>query len=319
MTQPPPECVAPGVYAIDTGYVRPGLAAAHLLVRGGQAAFVDPGPAPALPRLLAALDALGVDCAAVAFIFVTHVHLDHAGGAGALLQHLPNARVVAHPRAMRHLADPARLVEGTVAVYGPARTAELYGTVVPVPADRLIEAADGFEVGLGASALRALDTPGHARHHYCLHDPDGQAVFTGDTFGISYRELVVAGRPFLFPTTTPVQFDPVALHASVDRIAALAPARVFLMHYSVLDRPVERAADLHAGIEALVGLARSQPPADPALFEAALADRILEHWLAELAARDCTLPAAHQVELLTVDAQLNAQGLRVWLQGGPAR
>lgn len=316
MTDPKPQPVAPGVWAIDTGYVRPGLAAAHLLVRGGQAAFVDPGPAPALPHLLAALDALGVERAAVAYIFVTHVHLDHAGGAGALLQALPGARVVAHPRALRHLADPARLVEGTVAVYGPERTRELYGEVVPVPAQCLIEAADGFELTFGDSVLRFLDTPGHARHHYCLHDPDGQAVFTGDTFGIAYRELYTGGRPFLFPTTTPVQFDPAALHASVDRIVALDPARVFLMHYSVLENPAAHADALHAGIDALVALARAQPAAPAADFEAVLAARILDAWLAALDARGCALSPAEQTALLTVDAQLNAQGLRVWLDSG---
>lgn len=311
-----PEPVAAGVHAIDTGYVRPGLAAAHLFVRGGQAAFVDPGPAPALPRLLAALDTLGVDRAAVRYVFVTHVHLDHAGGAGALARELPDAQVVAHPRALRHLADPARLIEGTVAVYGPARTRELYGEVTPVPPERLIEAADGFELDFGGSVLRFLDTPGHARHHYCLHDPDGQAVFTGDTFGIAYRELYTAAGPFLFPTTTPVQFDPAALHASVDRIAALTPARVFLMHYSVLETPLAQVDALHAGIDALVDLARAQAPRPGADFEADLAARILDAWLGSLAARGCALSREQQTALLAVDAQLNAQGLRVWLDGG---
>lgn len=307
------ERVAEGVYAVDTGYVRPGLAAAHLWLRGGEAAFVDPGPAPALPRLLGALAEQDVDPAAVRYVFITHVHLDHAGGTGVLARALPNAQVVAHPRALRHLADPTRLIEGTASVYGEARTRELYGEVAPVAAERLVEAADGFELTFGGAVLRFLDTPGHARHHYCLHDPEGQAVFTGDTFGIRYRELDTPAGPFVFPTTTPVQFDPVALHASVDRLLALAPQRMFLMHYSVLERPQRVAGALHVGIDEHVRIAREEAERGPERLEPRIAERILGGWLETLAARGCALDAGRLRELLALDAELNAQGLATWL------
>jgi glyoxylase-like metal-dependent hydrolase (beta-lactamase superfamily II) len=310
-----PERVADGVYAVDTGHVRPGLAAAHVWLRAGEAAVVDPGPAPAAGRVLGALAQLGVARDAVRYLFVTHVHLDHAGGAGTLADALPQAQVVAHPRALRHLADPGRLVAGTIAVYGPERTRAMYGEVAPVAPERLIAAGEGFTLAFGGSTLRFLDTPGHARHHYVLHDPDGGAVFAGDTFGIRYRELDTPAGPFVFPTTTPVQFDPAALHASVDRILALAPARVFLMHYSVLEAPARVGAMLHEAIDAHVPLAREEAAAGKDRLERRLAARILDAWLADLRRRGCMLDAARQAELVRMDAELNAQGLGVWLEG----
>ena len=109
-----------GVFLIDTLYLRPGLAASHLVVDDGRAAFVDTGAAPAAPRLLAALDEIGIAREQVDYLFLTHVHLDHAGGAGQLMQALPNARAVLHPRGAPHLIDPTRLIAGSIQVYGEA-------------------------------------------------------------------------------------------------------------------------------------------------------------------------------------------------------
>ena len=124
------------------------------------------------------------------------------------------------------------LIAGTVAVYGKAMYRELYDEIVPVDAGRVVVVADGDRFTLGSRTLEILDTPGHARHHYSAHDLDHDDVFSGDTFGISYRELDTEAGPFIFPTTTPVQFDPAALHSSIDRLMARVGFEFFINYHS---------------------------------------------------------------------------------------
>jgi glyoxylase-like metal-dependent hydrolase (beta-lactamase superfamily II) len=301
-----------GIHALDAEYVRPGLAAIHLMLQAGHAAIIDTGTNQAVPRVLAALADLGVAPGAVDYVIVTHVHLDHAGAAGALLQACPNAWLVAHPKGARHLIDPAKLVAGSLAVYGEAVFRDLYGDIVPVAAERVIEAGDGYELDFRGRRLTFLNTPGHARHHFCIHDAGSDAIFTGDTFGISYRDFDVEGRPFVFPTTTPVQFEPEALHASVDRLMALKPKVAFLTHFGRVADLDRMAADLHQLIDVFVDLTRATPVKGEARhawlkgeIEALLLDRLRAH--------GCTLDTTTARALLANDVDLNAQGLLVWL------
>ena len=207
-----------GITAIDVDYVRPRLAASHLVVDGGRAAFVDTGTTHSLPTLLYALESKGIDRSAVDWVLTTHVHLDHAGGAGALMRELPNARCAVHPRGARHLAEPAKLIAGSIAVYGEARYHALYGEILPIDPSRIFQPEDGAKIRLGGRELELIHTPGHALHHYCVVDAANELIFSGDTFGLSYRDFDVDGRAFIFPTTTPVHFDPEALCRSVDRL-----------------------------------------------------------------------------------------------------
>ena len=159
-----------GIHVVDTGFHRPRFDAAYLIVERGRAAFVDTGTNHAVPRLLAALAHVGLEPAAVDWLIVTHVHLDHAGGAGLLLRSLPNAKLVVHPRGARHLIDPAFLVAGATAVYGAAEMARSYGTIVGIDAERVLATADGMTLELAGRPLEFIDTPGHARHHHCIWD-----------------------------------------------------------------------------------------------------------------------------------------------------
>jgi glyoxylase-like metal-dependent hydrolase (beta-lactamase superfamily II) len=301
-----------GIHVVDTGYVRPRLAASHIVVDGDRAAIVDTGPAPAAPYILDALVQLGLEREQVEYLLLTHVHLDHAGGAGQLMAALPNARAVLHPRGAPHLVEPSKLIAGSVAVYGEDLFRELYGEIVPVPAERVTTVQDGDRLQLGARTFVFLDTPGHARHHYCAVDLDHRLIFSGDTFGISYREFDTSAGPFVFPTTTPVQFDPPALHASIDRLMSYRPERIALTHYGPVGDLERLARDLHDCIDELVRIARAHADARDrrtriaADMFARLSERLDRHgYRGDVARRH---------ELLDSDVELNTQGLDVWLK-----
>ena len=156
-----PREIAPGVVLVDAGYVRPGLAASYLVRGESSAAIVETGTALSVPRILAALAARGVPRESVSHVVVTHVHLDHAGGAGALLRELPRARLVVHPRGARHLVDPSKLLAGAAEVYGgPDRLRALYGEVLPVPAGRVDEAPEDLVEELRKKGIRFATAAG---------------------------------------------------------------------------------------------------------------------------------------------------------------
>jgi glyoxylase-like metal-dependent hydrolase (beta-lactamase superfamily II) len=277
----------------------------------GRAAFIDTGTRHAVPRLLATLQALALQPEAVDWVIPTHVHLDHAGGVGELMRHLPQAHVLVHPWGAPHLIDPFALYQGALAVYGQAEMDRSYGEIVPVPAARVLHSHDNMTVQLGQRSLTLIDTPGHARHHHCIWDPVSQGWFTGDTFGLSYRELDVAGQAWIIPTTTPVQFDPEALKGSIQRLLAMQPQQMYLTHYGPVRNIAPLGASLLAQVDALAALALSLGEAPDR--HAVLRDALLTQWVDSLQQHGSTL-TPHQVrELLAMDAELNAQGLGVWL------
>jgi glyoxylase-like metal-dependent hydrolase (beta-lactamase superfamily II) len=309
----PPREVAPGVVLVDTGYLRPGHAAAWLLCGRTTAAVVETGTALSVTRILAALSAHGIPRDDVGYVIVTHVHLDHAGGAGALLRELPRARLVVHPRGARHLVEPSKLVTGAAELYGGReRLRRLYGEIVPVPAERVVEASDGFALDLGERPVRFLDAPGHARHHFVVLDEATRGFFTGDSFGLSFRGLDTASGPFMFPTTTPVQLDPPALHATIDRMLAERPQRMYLTHYGLLEGSIEIcAARLHRAVAEHVRLARAAPPG-PGRHDA-LRQALAEQLLRSLAEHGWRGSTDEVLAAFAVDLDLNARGLETWL------
>jgi hydroxyacylglutathione hydrolase len=306
-----------GISAVDAEYCRPMLDAIHVVVEGGRAAVIDTGTSASVPLVLEALAAKGVDADAVDLVILTHIHLDHAGGAGRLMECCPNATLTVHPRGARHMVDPARLVAGTVAVYGEAETERLYGRIVPVPRERIVETPDGAAVALAGRRFTFHETAGHARHHVCIHDEASGHVFAGDTFGLSYRELDHAGRQFVLPTTSPVQFEPEPYHRSIDLIAGLEPEAVYVTHFGQV-RDVPRVAEtLHRLVDAHASLALAERDAGNARLErlrAGVIGIVLEE------ARRFGTPLSDE-EVLAVygfDVDLNAQGLAAWLDAARA-
>ena len=300
-----------GITAIDADYVRPRLAASHLVIDDGRAAFVDTGTTLSLPNLLGALTAKDIDPADVDWVLATHVHLDHAGGAGALMRALPNARCAVHPRGARHLVEPSKLIAGSIAVYGEERYRALYGGIAPIEESRIFVAEDGAIVTLGKRQFELIHTPGHALHHYCVVDAEHELIFSGDTFGISYRDFDVDGREFIFPTTTPVHFDPEALCLSVDRLMSYKPQSIFLTHYGEVRDLPRLAREMKERVLAYAdfGLRYRDAP-DRA---SKLRNGMFTMMSAWLDAHGFPRDDGKRHWLLDDDIELNCQGIEVWL------
>ncbi|MBA2721562.1 MAG: MBL fold metallo-hydrolase [Methylibium sp.] len=300
-----------GIDAIDTGFVRPRFDAAYLVVEAGRAAYIDTGTNNALPRLLGALDARGVAREAVDYLIVTHVHLDHAGAAGSLMQHLPNARLVVHPRGARHMIDPSVLLAGVCAVYGEETATRDYGVLQPIAAERVLQTSDGMVLELAGRPLLFIDTPGHARHHHCIWDEASRGWFTGDTFGLSYPEFEASRGRYLLPTTPPTQFEPQALKASVARLLERDPACMYVTHYGRVTDVPRLARLMCEQIDAMVALA--QPLHGAPERHQRLVQGLTALYRERLRAQGSALDDAQIDVLLGMDVELNAQGVGLWL------
>lgn len=302
---------AGGILATDADFVRENLAACYLVEAETEVAFIEVGTNSSTPRLMQLLKERGWQPADVRYVIVTHVHLDHAGGAGSLMQQLPNATLLAHPYGARHMIDPGKLEAGARAVYGDQVFDRTYGKLIPVPKQRTLEMADGSSLPLGNRTLSFMDTPGHARHHFCVHDSLTNGYFSGDTFGLSYREFDTENGAFLFPTTTPIQFDPVALKASVNRLMATSPDYMYLTHFGRVDNLEKLAADMLVGVDILVRFAEQFATADNRSER--LADAITAWLMQRLRDHGCELSDESCLEILSLDVKLNVQGIEFWL------
>jgi len=301
-----------GISAIDSGYQRPMLDAIHLMVEGGHAAIIDTGTNHSVPLVLEAMRRKGLKREQVDFVVLTHVHLDHAGGAGLFMQEFPNATLTVHPRGARHMADPGKLVAGTVAVYGDEPTRMMYGDILPVPVARILETPHASSIRLNGRELQFLDTPGHARHHVAILDTKSGHVFAGDVFGLSYREMDEGGRQFIVPTSSPVQFDPEPYHRSIDLVMQLRPEAVYVTHYSQIRDIPAKGAVLHRLVDAHAELGLREQDAGAAR-PARLREGVKHIFLAEARRWGSHLPDARILDIYSNDVELNAQGLGFWL------
>jgi glyoxylase-like metal-dependent hydrolase (beta-lactamase superfamily II) len=300
-----------GIYAVDTDFQRARFDAAYLMVEDGRAAFIDTGTNFAVPRLLALLDLLGLPRSAIDWVIPTHVHLDHAGGAGLLMQALPHATLWIHPRGVRHMVDPSVLMGSALAVYGQEELDRSYGVVQPVAAERVRSSTDGMLLQLAGRPLRFMDTPGHARHHHCIWDERTRGWFTGDTFGLSYRELDTGSGAWIAPTSTPVQFEPEVLRTSVLRLLACDPQCMYLTHYGRVG-DVQRLGRLFLELlDGMVAIGRRHA-ASPDRHQA-LKSALLSLFCASLQEHGSGLPVDEVARWLAVDIELNAQGIAIWL------
>ena len=301
--------IAEGIDVVDSGYYSQDFAAIYLLRQNSKVAIIETGTNYSVPVVENALMKSGLTLLDVSYVVPTHVHLDHAGGAGELMRQCVNARLVVHPRGARHLIDPSKLVAGAMAVYGEEKFKEYYGEIIPIDANRVTEADDNFILDFDGRELRFIDTPGHARHHFCIWDKTTKTMFTGDTFGISYRDLDHQDDVYILPSTSPVQFDPEALTKSINRIMDFKPERVCLTHFSAI-KPTKKVANkLIESIHFVSDLAIKH--ADKNDAESIIYNNMMDYFLKGLneigfqnndVARD----------RLSLDVQINTQGLIYW-------
>ncbi len=223
------------LYCIDAGYIQPWFACFYLLGSEDEYALIETGTSHSFANLETLMAGLGIGAGQVRYVIPTHVHLDHAGGAGRCMAAFPEARLVIHPRGERHMVDPEKLVASTIEVYGRQRFSALYGEILPVAQDRVSVPGNGESLPLGNRRLACHYTPGHADHHFCLWDERDSAWFTGDMFGVSYPWLRFPGGALVIPSTTPTQFRPADYAASLDLLASQEPRRMYLTHSGALD------------------------------------------------------------------------------------
>ena len=256
--------IASGISVIDSGYFSSDFAAIYIIKHNNKVAIIETGTTFSVSNVQKALKQDGLSFRDVVYIIPTHVHLDHAGGAGELMKQCQNASLIVHPRGARHMIDPTKLIAGAMAVYGEQKFKKLYGEIIPIEASRVIEADDNFILDFDGRELKFIDTPGHARHHFCIWDKQTESMFTGDTFGISYRDLDYNDEVYIFPSTSPVQFDPEELIKSIHKIMEYNPQRVCLTHFAAI-RPTQKVVEqLINGINFVSNLAKKYATKDEA-------------------------------------------------------
>jgi glyoxylase-like metal-dependent hydrolase (beta-lactamase superfamily II) len=299
------------VFQIDTrmaGY--DGITAGYL-IRGDRPCLVETGTAPSAPVIRDALAGLGIGPGDLATVVVTHIHLDHAGGAGDIAALFPAAQIVVHQRGARHLADPSRLMAGARMVYGDALE-RLFGVLAPVPADRIVALDDVGTVDLGGG--RRLDShysPGHAKHHVGLVDSDTGDLYVGDAAGVYLPDT-----GDVRPATPPPDFDLETALASVRRFAALQPSRLLFSHYGPVDRVgeiLERSAEeIVVWVEETRRARRALGPGlDLDHAVAMVRDRTVNRYAA--ASPDADPALAEQFERMS-SAAGNVAGIMAWLE-----
>ena len=239
-----------GLRAVDTLTAGLTKVTAGYLIDAPRPLLVECGPALSVSNVIEALRGLGMGPDDLAYLVVSHIHLDHAGGAGDVLQAFPNAKVVVSEVGARHLSDPERLNASSRRVYGPLMDS-VYGDCTPIEPERVLGVADGHVLDLGAGRrMELLYTPGHAKHHIAAFDPDHGHLFVGDSVGVK-----MPGMAKIRPATPPPDFDLVLANRTLERYKALAPQTVFLAHYGAVDPPQEALDEASERLAEWMGVA----------------------------------------------------------------
>jgi len=303
--------IASGISVIDSGYFSDDFAAIYLIKQNNKVAIIETGTTFSIPNVQKALERDSLSFLDVAYIIPTHVHLDHAGGAGELMKQCLNARLIVHPRGSRHLIDPTKLVAGAMAVYGEQKFKKLYGEITPIEASRVIEADDNFILDFHGRELKFIDTPGHAKHHFCIWDKQTESMFTGDTFGVSYRDLDHNDEVYIFPSTSPVQFDPEELIKSIHKIMEYKPQRVCLTHFAAITPTQKVVEQLIDGINFVSNLAKKYATKDDATL--VIHNEMMDYFLKGIE-KSGFKDLDFCRERLELDVKINTQGLIYWQQ-----
>jgi glyoxylase-like metal-dependent hydrolase (beta-lactamase superfamily II) len=296
------------IITIDCNYIYPEIAAAFLMVEGNEATFIENNTSKSVPFLLRELEKTNISRENVKYIIITHVHLDHAGGTSELLKHCPNAIVLAHPKAAPHLINPERLINSSKQVYGEEKFNELYGTIEPIPTEKVRVVNDREKIFWGDRELTFIYTRGHANHHFVIHDSVTNSVFTGDSFGMGYKNLQKLNRYFLFPSTTPTDFHYQEAIISIEKIINTGAKRAYLTHFGEWDKMEEGAIQLKDMLAQMEELRKRAVDSDFSDLEMMNFMRDGMKQILESEGRKSGLEEA-DLEFLKFDIEINSMGL----------
>lgn len=280
------------------------------IIKDKQNAIIETGASHSIPQILKALDLLEISREDVDWIIVTHIHLDHSGGAGHLLHYLPNAKIIVHPRGARHLIDPTKLIASAKEVYKDSFE-RIYHPILPVPEEKVVIVTDGMRLGLNSREFLFIDSPGHAKHHLTVYDSKTKGIFCGDAVGMALAPLARMGIEYFVPFTTPTQFNPNVMMGTLSRLANFQPDRLYFTHFGYNDHAqavIERMKEI---IPKYTEIARSAYEQEPT--QQAILDALRQYHYGEL--RGLGVPESHSIfEILETEWELNAQGLFLYLQ-----
>ncbi len=298
------------IKTIDCNYVYPEIACAFLLVDGSSALFVENNTSKAANILLKELENSNIPKENVEYLIITHVHLDHASGTSALLKSCPNAKVLAHPKAAPHIINPKRLIESATMVYGEEAFKELYGVIEPVSEEKVRIIEDEEVISFGSRKLKFFYTKGHANHHFVIFDSETNGIFTGDSFGIAYPSLQLGNYPFLFPSTTPTDFDPDEAILTVDKIINTGADKAYLTHFGVWNQMGEGASQLKSGLLVMKNILEEAVESELSddKIEGICLQRVNEFFKKEIHKRNLEL-SNEQWNILKLDIKINAMGI----------
>ena len=300
-----------GVTVLDAKFIIEDSTASYLIIEGDAAAFIDTGTNYSVPGFMKYLQEKGLSRDNVQYVILTHIHLDHAGGAGALMEACPSAKLVVHPRGMHHMIHPQKLIESTYAVFGEEHSKQIYGEIKGIPEERVIATTDGMNLDLNGRTLHLFDAPGHAKHHVAIWDKKSRGIFTGDCFGLSYKFFDTAKGPFIFPTTTPIHFDPSAMHQTLDKCLALNPEWLYLTHFGAVGNVPAQAASMHRQIDELVKLTQRLGNEQENRYQK-IYDAMGQLIYGELQEHGVKMSYEACLPWLKKDLDLNTQGLIFW-------
>lgn len=297
---------------IDSKLIRDKFAGTFLVKSCEEAALIEVSTAHAVDIILKALLKDEITPESVKYVFVTHIHLDHAGGAGALLKKLPNAKLVVHPSGSRHMVDPNKLIQGANTVYGEEVVKRDYGNIEPVPKDKIIECSDGEVFTVGKRELTTIYTPGHARHHISIFDRETKGIFTGDSFGLSYPEMTVNNRRFYQPTTTPTAFEYDKMILSIEKMMSYCPKKIYFTHYGDSSEPDEVKSQVVKRLKDYIDMTLKLKDSKNIISD--LKESLSSYYIEEAHNHGTKLTDNEILELFNIDINLNSMGLALWLE-----
>ncbi len=299
------------IFCFDANYIRKKFAAIHFINQNNKLLIIDAATNHSANRLLDALHTMNISPESVEWIILTHVHLDHAGGAGLLMRMCPNARLAVHPRGARHMVNPEKLWASVVSVYGKAEAEKQYGKLIPVDENRVTTVGEGELISFQNRKLQIFDAPGHANHHIVIFDEESKSFFTGDAFGIAYPELTIENEEFIFISSTPTQFEPVKFDSTIKKIMEQKPKSCFLTHFSKIMNVEKNGNELLKQIDEYVAITEQARNIHEGQQDQ-IKKRLFELLYKKLEKTNLSISRREFGNLLSLDLSLNAQGLEYW-------